>query len=70
MTYTMLADLYAHGPMFYIMKAPVDPRQYVDIAQDIIDEMYAKKDVDVDMYSEGAIRSGAESMKYYLSVQT
>ena len=34
MTYTMLADLYAHGPMFYIMKAPVDPRQYVDIAQD------------------------------------
>ena len=70
MTYTMLADLYAHGPMFYIMKAPVDPRQYVDIAQDIIDEMYAKKDVDVDMYSDGAIRSGAESMKYYLSVQT
>lgn len=70
MTYTMLVDLYSHGPMFYIMKVPVDPREYVDIAQDIIDEMYAKKDADVDMYSDGAIRSGAESMKYYLAVQT
>lgn len=70
MTYSMLVDLYAHGPMFYIMKAPVDPREYVDIARDIIDEMYAKKDADIDMYSKGTVHSGAESMKYYLAVQT
>ena len=71
MTYSMLSDLYAHGPMFYIMKAPVDPREYVDIAQDIISEMWRKKDMDIDMYSATAeTRSGAESMKYYLAVQT
>ena len=70
MTYSMLADLYSHGPMFYIMKAPVDPRTYVDISQKIMDEMWKKKDRDIDMYSDGKIRSGETSMKYYMAVQT
>lgn len=70
MTYSMLADVYSHGPMFYIMKAPVDPRTYVDIARKITDEMWKKKDRDVDMYAAGQIKSGETSMKYYLAVQT
>ena len=70
MTYSMLADLYAHGPMFMIMKAPIDPREYVDIAEDIVNEMWAKKDSNVNMYGDGSILPDDGSVNYYAAVET
>ena len=70
MTYSMLADLYSHGPMYLIMKAPVDPKEYVDISEDIIRNMWAKKDCNPDMYNGGKIMPADGSMNYYLAVET
>lgn len=70
MTYSMLADLYSHGPMFLIMKAPIDPKEYVDISEDIIRNMWEKKDCNPDMYGGGKIMPADGSMDYYLAVET
>ena len=70
MTYSMLADLYSHGPMYLIMKAPVDPKEYVDISEDIIRNMWEKKDCNPDMYGGGKIMPADGSMDYYLAVET
>lgn len=70
MTYSMLADLYAHGPMFLIMKAPIDPKEYVDISADIIRNMWDKKDCNADMYDYGKILPADGSMNYYLAIET
>ncbi len=73
MEFNMLVDLYRHGPMFLIMKAPIDPKEYVDVSRKIIDVMYAKKDIVVDMYSSGKTQNGqaqSEQMYYYLAVET
>ncbi len=73
MEFNMLVDLYRHGPMFLIMKAPVDPKEYVDISRKMIDAMYAKKDQKVDMYGMGNAETGQgqnEQMYYYLGVET
>jgi len=70
MEFGMLVDLYRHGPMFLIMKAPVDPKEYVEISKDIIDEMWRKKDVWRDMYGSGQpVQTQEEQMRYYLAVQ-
>lgn len=73
MEFNMLVDLYRHGPMFLIMKAPIDPKEYVDISRAIIDAMYAKKNIVVDMYGSGNALDGQaqnEQMYYYLAVET
>ena len=70
MTYSMLADLYSHGPMYLIMKAPIDPKEYVDISEDIIRNMWEKKDCNPDMYGGGKIMPADGSMDYYLAVET
>lgn len=73
MEFNMLVDLYRHGPMFLIMKAPIDPKEYVDISRKMIDAMYAKKDIVVDMYGSGKAQNRQdqnEQMYYYLAVET
>ncbi len=73
MEFGMLVDLYRHGPMFLIMKAPIDPKEYVDISCKMIDAMYAKKDIVVDMYGTGdvcKVQSQRDQMYYYLAVET
>ncbi len=73
MEFGMLVDLYRHGPMFLIMKAPVDPKEYVDISCKMVDAMYAKKDVKIDMYGTGSASDGQgqnDQMYYYLGVET
>lgn len=71
MEFGSLNYLYAHGPMWMILRAPVDPATYVEVSKSIIDSMYAKKDVYYDMYGTGEqpAQSQADRMNYYLAIE-
>jgi tetratricopeptide (TPR) repeat protein len=73
MEFSMLVDLFRHSCMFLIMKAPIDPKEYVDISVSIINEMYQKKDTFIPMYGQGNVNEGqsqTEQMYYYLAIET
>lgn len=40
--FSSVADAYMHQPMFYIQKAPIDPKEYADLAKKYIDIMQQK----------------------------
>lgn len=72
--FNTIADVYMHGPMFLIQKAPIDPKEYVEVAQKIIDCMLEKVNSNIDYY--GGMISDAQAretnqqmMNYYLCVQ-
>lgn len=73
MDYIMLEDLYRHSVMFLIMKAPIDPREYVDEAEKMIKQMIAKANTGIDFYSATGKKDPASQLKslnYYLAVET
>lgn len=74
-SFNTAADVYMHGPMFLIQKAPIDPKEYVDVSKRIIDCMISKVGENIDYYgrtmSDAQARQAHEnSLNYYLCVQT
>lgn len=73
MSFDMLVDLYRHSVMFYIMKAPIDPKSYVDIAEKMTQELIAKAPVRYDFYGDGKKADASQQLKdlnYYLAIET
>ena len=73
MSFDMLVDLYRHTVMFNIMKAPIDPGSYVDIAEKMTREMIAKAPERYDFYGDGKKVDASQQLKdlnYYLAVET
>ncbi len=73
MSFDMLVDLYRHTVMFNIMKAPIDPGSYVDIAEKMTREMIAKAPERYDFYGDGKKVDASQQLKdlnHYLAVET
>lgn len=74
-SFNTAADVYMHGPMFLIQKAPIDPKEYVDVSKRIIDCMISKVGENIDYYGRTmsdaqAKQAHQNSMNYYLCVQS
>ena len=72
--FSTIADVYMHGPLWLIQKAPTDPKEYVDISRKMIDRMLGKVGENIDYY--GRSRTDAQmreaqqkTLDYYLCVQ-
>ncbi|MBO5601437.1 MAG: redoxin domain-containing protein [Prevotella sp.] len=73
-TFATAADVYMHGPLWLIQKAPTDPKEYVEISKRIIDCMEAKVDENIDYYGRSQTdlqmkEAHQNTLNYYLCVQ-
>lgn len=74
-SFNTAADVYMHGPMWLIQKAPTDPKEYVEISKRIIDCMEAKVGENIDYYGRSQTdlqmkETQQKTLNYYLCVQS
>lgn len=74
-SFNTAADVYMHGPLWLIQKAPTDPKEYVEISKRIIDCMEAKVGENIDYYGRSQTdlqmkETQQKTLNYYLCVQS
>ncbi len=73
--FSTACDVYMHGPMWLIQKAPVDPKEYVEVSRRMMDCMLSKVGENIDYYgsllSDAQVRDAQQNtLNYYLCVQS